>query len=162
MYTSRSLARALTIAACGVLAVVAITSLGLPDLAQAAPALLMMATAPAAIVAVDPQAAYTAAGDAAFKAALEAGATEEEAAAKARDAAAAAKATAEAAAADAAGKQPEPPAKRERMVKARVLFDGTHGKINSVVTVPASVAREADDLDPNPAAVAYAESLLEG
>lgn len=160
MHNTRTHLR-LALAACGaLLAVAAVAALGLPELAQAAPALLMLATAPVAIIAADPQAAYTAAGDAAYQAALAEGLSEGEAGAKARQAAADAQAAAEAAAADAAAnKSTEPPAKRERMVKARVLADGPHGKANSVVSVPASVAKEADDLDASAAAVAYAESL---
>lgn len=44
-------------------------------------------------------------------------------------------------------------------VKARVLVDCAHGKCNDVVLVPLSVADASPELDANPDAVAYAESL---
>lgn len=56
-------------------------------------------------------------------------------------------------------KDPATPAPKGKLVKARVLVDGPHGKPNDVVTVPASVAKADPDLDADPAAVAYADSL---
>lgn len=50
---------------------------------------------------------------------------------------------------------------RTRNVKARVLADGVHGKVNDVVTVSAAVAKASDSLDADPDAVAYAESLVQ-
>ena len=44
-------------------------------------------------------------------------------------------------------------------VKARVLVDGAYGKANDVVDVPAAEAETSGELDANPEAVAYAESL---
>lgn len=44
-------------------------------------------------------------------------------------------------------------------VKARVLVDCAHGKCNDVVLVAASIAEGSPELDANPEAVAYAESL---
>lgn len=55
--------------------------------------------------------------------------------------------------------QAEVPAKRGRKVKARVLVDGVFGKVDDVVTVTADEAKASSDLDADPAAVAYAESL---
>lgn len=54
---------------------------------------------------------------------------------------------------------PVVPAVRSRNVKARVLVDGSFGKVNDVVTVSASVAKASSDLDADPDAVAHAESL---
>jgi hypothetical protein len=48
--------------------------------------------------------------------------------------------------------------KEVKMVEARVLVDGAHGKVNDVVTVTESEAANAGDLDPNPSAVAYAKA----
>ena len=45
------------------------------------------------------------------------------------------------------------------MVKARVLTDCAFGKANSIALVEADVAEASPDLDPNEAAVAYAELL---
>lgn len=46
-------------------------------------------------------------------------------------------------------------------VKARVLVDGAHGKVNDVVVFESAEAAKAagPDVDATPAAVAYAESL---
>ena len=49
--------------------------------------------------------------------------------------------------------------KADSVVKARVLVDCEHGKCNEVVTVAASVAESSPELDADPSAVAYAESL---
>jgi hypothetical protein len=54
---------------------------------------------------------------------------------------------------------PAAPAARSRLVKARVLVAGQHGKPNDVVTVTAAVARASNELDADAEAVAYAESL---
>jgi len=51
----------------------------------------------------------------------------------------------------------------EGQVKARVLIDCVHGKCNEVAVLPtaeAEVARQDGLVDPDPAAVAYAESLM--
>jgi len=45
------------------------------------------------------------------------------------------------------------------LVKARVLITGHFGKVDDVVEVEAQIAQENPDLDADPAAVAYAESL---
>lgn len=45
-------------------------------------------------------------------------------------------------------------------VKARVLVTGVFGEINSVIEIDAETANAAEELDPNPEAVAYAESLV--
>ena len=47
----------------------------------------------------------------------------------------------------------------EGQVKARVLMDGTFGKVNDVVVIDKECAEGNGDLDPNPDAVAYAESI---
>lgn len=47
----------------------------------------------------------------------------------------------------------------EGKVKARVLVDGSYGKVNDVVEVDAAEAKDNSDLDTHPDAVAYAESL---
>jgi hypothetical protein len=44
-------------------------------------------------------------------------------------------------------------------VKARVLCDCAHGKVDDVVEVTAAEAEASPHLDPHPDAVAYAESL---
>jgi hypothetical protein len=44
-------------------------------------------------------------------------------------------------------------------VKARVLADGSYGKINDVVQVSEGEAAASTELDCHPDAVAYAESL---
>lgn len=52
--------------------------------------------------------------------------------------------------------------KREKTVKARVLFTGAFGKVNEVVHVTraqAAAGKAAGELDDSPGAVAYAESL---
>lgn len=50
----------------------------------------------------------------------------------------------------------------EGMVKARVLLDCAYGKVDSVVEVTqAEAAAAAGQLDADPAAVAYAESLVQ-
>lgn len=49
--------------------------------------------------------------------------------------------------------------KDEPVVKARVLVDGGYGAVNDVVEVPESEAKASSDLDADPDAVAYAESL---
>ena len=51
------------------------------------------------------------------------------------------------------------PESEDAQVKARVLVDCAHGKCNDVVLVAASVAEGSPELDANPEAVAYAESL---
>ena len=53
-----------------------------------------------------------------------------------------------------------PTSSKGKLVKARVLVECEHGKPNEVVTVSAAVAKASDQLDADPAAVAYAESLL--
>lgn len=47
------------------------------------------------------------------------------------------------------------------LVPARVLTDCAFGKANSIAMVPADVAEASTDLDPNEAAVAYAQLLAE-
>lgn len=49
--------------------------------------------------------------------------------------------------------------KTEQTVKARVLVTGAFGKVDDVVEVDAQVAKDSDELDPTPEAVAYAQSL---
>lgn len=49
------------------------------------------------------------------------------------------------------------PAQAAGTVKARVLRDGHFGRVNEVVEVPADT--ESSEIDTDPAAVAYAESL---
>lgn len=44
-------------------------------------------------------------------------------------------------------------------VKARVLIEGTFGKVNDIVVVDKVIAEGNGDLDPHPDAVAYAESI---
>lgn len=51
------------------------------------------------------------------------------------------------------------PKSEDAQVKARVLVDCAHGKCNDVVLVAASIAEGSPELDANPEAVAYAESL---
>lgn len=46
-----------------------------------------------------------------------------------------------------------------KTVKARVLIDCHFGKVDDVVEVDEDVAAASSDLDANPDAVAYAESL---
>ncbi len=53
-------------------------------------------------------------------------------------------------------------ASKTRTVKARVLVDGAYGKVNDVVTVTPAVAKASSELDADPDAVAYAESLVAG
>jgi hypothetical protein len=48
-----------------------------------------------------------------------------------------------------------------KLVPARVLTDCAFGKANSIAIVPADVAEASSDLDPNEAAVAYAQLLAE-
>lgn len=48
-----------------------------------------------------------------------------------------------------------------KLVPARVLTDCAFGKANSIALVPADVAEASGDLDPNEAAVAYAQLLAE-
>lgn len=48
---------------------------------------------------------------------------------------------------------------RKSLIKARVLLDGQHGKVNDVVSVTAAAAKASSELDASPEAVAYAESL---
>lgn len=51
-------------------------------------------------------------------------------------------------------------AKQEsKKVKARVISDGGFGRINDVVEVAEDEAKNSPELDADPAAVAYAESL---
>ncbi|MFC5524022.1 hypothetical protein [Polaromonas jejuensis] len=57
---------------------------------------------------------------------------------------------------------PAPVTSGRKSVKARVLVDGQYGKVNDVVTVTAAAARASSELDADPAAVAYAESLAIG
>ncbi len=53
-----------------------------------------------------------------------------------------------------------PVAPVEGGVKARVLVDGAFGKVNDIVELDAeTIAAAGSDLDANPDAVAYAESL---
>ena len=50
----------------------------------------------------------------------------------------------------------------EAPIKARVLVDGDFGKANAVITLPvaeAQAGQDAGELDTDPGAVAYAESL---
>ena len=50
----------------------------------------------------------------------------------------------------------------EGMVKARVLSDGRHGRVNSVVVLAqadADAAQALGEVDATPESVAYAESL---
>lgn len=54
---------------------------------------------------------------------------------------------------------PAPAVSGRKQVKARVLLDGQYGKVNEVVTVTAAAAKASPELDADPAAVAYAESL---
>ena len=56
---------------------------------------------------------------------------------------------------DAGEQQPE----SVEIVKVRVLGGSIYGKVNEVVEVPAAVAAATPELDADPAAVAYAESL---
>ena len=55
-----------------------------------------------------------------------------------------------------------PAASGKRLVKARVLVDGIYGSVNAVVTVTAAAAKASSELDADPAAVDYAESLAAG
>lgn len=51
-------------------------------------------------------------------------------------------------------------AKQElKKVKARVISDGSFGRINDVVEVTEAEAKNSPELDADPGAVAYAESL---
>lgn len=51
--------------------------------------------------------------------------------------------------------------KAEGAVKARVLYDCEHGKCNDVVLMDAALAASLEGVvDTDPAAVAYAESLV--
>lgn len=50
-------------------------------------------------------------------------------------------------------------AKKNELVKARVLCDGPFGKVDDVIQIDAGIAEQSSDLDPHPDAVAYAESL---
>jgi hypothetical protein len=59
----------------------------------------------------------------------------------------------------AAAAPPAAAAPKGRTVKARVLVDGSYGKVNDVVQVPVVIAAANPELDATPAAVAYAESL---
>lgn len=47
-------------------------------------------------------------------------------------------------------------------VRARVICAGTFGAVDDVVEVAAELAAQSDELDADPAAVAYAESLQYG
>lgn len=47
-------------------------------------------------------------------------------------------------------------------VRARVICAGTFGAVDDVVEVAADLAAQSDELDADPAAVAYAESLQHG
>lgn len=47
-------------------------------------------------------------------------------------------------------------------VRARVICAGTFGAVDDVVEVAAELAAQSDELDADPAAVAYAESLQHG
>ena len=47
-------------------------------------------------------------------------------------------------------------------VRARVICAGTFGSVDDVVEVAAELAAQSDELDADPAAVAYAESLQHG
>lgn len=54
------------------------------------------------------------------------------------------------------------PANKERSVKARVLADCAHGRVNDVVDLPLAVAKQAEKdgvVDTDRAAVAYAAKL---
>lgn len=56
----------------------------------------------------------------------------------------------------------QPPAKKEKTVKVRVLCACAHGKPNDVVELPEGVAKQSEKaglVDADKAAVAYAESL---
>ena len=65
-------------------------------------------------------------------------------------------ALAAAAAAEAAKAKTKP---AEKLVKVRVLAECSWGPIGTVALVPKAVADAGGDVDANPAAVAYAESL---
>lgn len=57
---------------------------------------------------------------------------------------------------------PQAPEKKGKTVKARVLFAGAHGKVNDLVELPESVAKQAEKdglVDTDKAAVAYAATL---
>ena len=60
---------------------------------------------------------------------------------------------------DAGEQQPEQQPESVEIVKVRVLGGSIYGKVNEVVEVPAAVAAATPELDADPAAVAYAESL---
>ena len=47
-------------------------------------------------------------------------------------------------------------------VRARVICAGTFGAVDDIVEVAAELAAQSDELDADPAAVAYAESLQHG
>lgn len=53
----------------------------------------------------------------------------------------------------------KPKTEPSETVKARVICAGAWGKVNDVVETAADIAGHASDLDADPAAVAYAESL---
>lgn len=53
----------------------------------------------------------------------------------------------------------ENPTDSQAIVKARVLVNGIYGDVNDIVEVPEVIAEHTPDLDADPAAVAYAESL---
>jgi hypothetical protein len=56
----------------------------------------------------------------------------------------------------------QPPANKERSIKARVLADCAHGRANDVVELPIAVAKQAEKdgvVDTDRAAVAYAAKL---
>lgn len=53
-------------------------------------------------------------------------------------------------------------AKKNEIVKARVLADGAFGKVDDVIEIDAGLAEESSELDAHPDAVAYAESLKPG
>lgn len=55
-----------------------------------------------------------------------------------------------------------PAASKERTVRARVLADCAHGKVNDLIDLPASIAKQAEKegvIDTDKAAVAYAAGL---
>jgi hypothetical protein len=57
---------------------------------------------------------------------------------------------------------PEPPAAPPAPIKVRVLRDGSYGKCNEVVLMDAELAASlAGEVDAEPEAVAYAESLAQ-
>ena len=58
-------------------------------------------------------------------------------------------------------KEDVPPPPKVKTAKARVLVAGAFGEVNTVVEVEAKLAKSHPDLDADPAAVAYAESLVQ-